>query len=109
MGAFAYIIVRYIGSGVHYLVHVFYFGVVSTVISAFSLFIFHIQDPIMPESLFDWIIHILIAISAFIGQCLLNIGLKFCGTKPRTFVNIYIYIYIYIFFFFFIYTIYLNK
>jgi len=109
MGAFAYIIVRYIGSGVHYLVHVFYFGVVSTVISAFSLFIFHIQDPIMPESLFDWIIHILIAISAFIGQCLLNRGLQLCAAGPGTLVNIYIFIYIYIFFFFFIYTIYLNK
>ncbi|KAG4098276.1 hypothetical protein H8356DRAFT_1672439 [Neocallimastix lanati (nom. inval.)] len=84
MGAFAYIIVRYIGSGVHYLVHVFYFGVVSTVISAFSLFIFHIQDPIMPESLFDWIIHILIAISAFIGQCLLNRGLQLCAAGPGT-------------------------
>jgi len=85
MGTFAYIIIRYIGMGVHYLVHVFYFGVVSTILSFFALFIFHVQDPIMPESKFDWMIHIVIGISAFIGQCLLIRGLKFCsvGTMMR--------------------------
>jgi len=84
MSAISYIIVRYIGNGVHYLVYVFYFGLVSTIISSFSLFIVHIQDPIIPESLYDWIMHILIAVSAFIGQCLLNRGLQLCAAGPGT-------------------------
>jgi len=92
MGAFAYIIMRYIGMGVHYLVHVFYFGIVTTIISFFALFIFHVQEPIMPESKFDWIIHILIAISAFIGQCLLNRGLQFCSTGSGILFYLLIYL-----------------
>lgn len=84
MAAVAYVIVRFIGKNVHYLVHVFYFGLVSTVISFSALFILHVQEPMMPESLYDWFIHIVIAISAFIGQCLLNSGLQLCAAGPGT-------------------------
>jgi len=84
MGSFAYILVRYIGYGVHFLVHVMYFGIVSSVISGFALFIFHTQYPIFPESLFDWVIHILIAVSGFIGQCLLNKSIQLCAAGPGT-------------------------
>ncbi|ORX79146.1 hypothetical protein BCR32DRAFT_234457 [Anaeromyces robustus] len=84
MGSFAYIIIRYIGMGIHYLVHIFYFGIASTIISFFALFIFHVQDPIMPESTTDWLIHIVIGVSAFVSQCLFNRGLQFCSTGPGT-------------------------
>jgi len=87
MGSFAYIIVRYIGYGVHFLVHIIYFGLVSSVISGFALFVFHTQKPVMPESTFDWIIHILIAVSAFIGHCLLNKSLQLCAAGPGTMVH----------------------
>jgi len=87
MGSFGYIIMRFIGNGIHYLVHIFYFGIVSTIISGFSLFIFHIQDPVMPNSGSDWMIYIIIAISAFIGHYLLNRGLQLCATGPGTLIR----------------------
>ncbi|ORX54239.1 hypothetical protein BCR36DRAFT_348298 [Piromyces finnis] len=87
MSSFAYIFIRYIGNGVHFLVHIFFSGIVSSIISGFLLFVFHSQDPILPESTFDWIIHILIAISAFIAQCFTNKGIQICTVKKRTMIR----------------------
>lgn len=84
MAAAAYVIVRFLGRGVHYLVHVLYFGIVSTIVSGSALFIFHIQEPMWPETTFDWFIHISIAVTAFIGQCLLNRGLQLAPAGPGT-------------------------
>jgi len=84
MAAFAYVMIRDIGKEIHYLIHRFYFGVVSTAISACSLFIFKIQDPVLPESLFDWIIYGFIGISAFLGQYLLHQGIQHCTSGSGT-------------------------
>ncbi|KAI8081312.1 uncharacterized protein BX664DRAFT_340102 [Halteromyces radiatus] len=78
MSAMSYITVRKVGKNIHFLVHSVYFGAISTFISPPGLFLF--QKLYLPS---DWIpvaYLLLVGVFAFIGQCLLNKGLKLAPT-----------------------------
>ncbi|KAG1146709.1 hypothetical protein G6F37_000288 [Rhizopus arrhizus] len=90
MSAVAYVIVRKVGRGVHFMVHVVSFGSISTVGSLIGMFAF--QEPIMPRSGYEISMLLLVGVSAFIGQCFLNQGLQMApagpgSTKDRTAVR----------------------
>lgn len=72
MSAVAYVTVRKIGRGAHYLVHVVYFGLVSMVVAPIGMFLF--QKPVMPEGWHDFTMLTFVGLFAFIGQCFLNQG-----------------------------------
>lgn len=72
MSAVAYVTVRKIGRGAHFMVHVVYFGLVSAVVSPIGMALF--QTPVMPHGSYEYTMLILVGLSAFIGQCFLNQG-----------------------------------
>lgn len=72
MAAFAYVTVRKIGKGAHFLVHTVYFGLISTVTSIPMLFAF--QEYVAPEGWKEYGMLLMTGVLAFIGQCLLNNG-----------------------------------
>lgn len=72
MSAVAYVTVRKIGRGAHYLVHVVYFGLVSMVVAPIGMFLF--QTPVVPHGWNDYSMLILVGLFAFVGQCFLNQG-----------------------------------
>ncbi|KAI8636983.1 hypothetical protein BD408DRAFT_396476 [Parasitella parasitica] len=82
MSAVAYVTVRKIGRGAHYLVHVVYFGLVSVVIAPIGLISF--QSPVMPRGLYEYVMLLLVGLSAFVGQCFLNQGLQMAPAGPGT-------------------------
>ncbi|KAI8979752.1 hypothetical protein BDF20DRAFT_819367 [Mycotypha africana] len=82
MSAVAYVIVRKIGRGAHYMVHVIYFGCVSIAVSTIGMFAF--QKPIMPHDWNEYLMLILVGFFAFIGQCFLNQGLQMAPAGPGT-------------------------
>ncbi|KAI8990048.1 hypothetical protein BDB01DRAFT_779827 [Pilobolus umbonatus] len=82
MSAVAYVTVRKIGRGAHFMVHVVYFGLVSIVVSPIGMFL--LQTPIVPNSLYDYGIFLGVGLTAFIGQCLLNQGLQMAPAGPGT-------------------------
>ncbi|KAI8342836.1 hypothetical protein BC941DRAFT_413971 [Chlamydoabsidia padenii] len=76
MSAFSNVLVRKIGKETHFLVHSVYFGAMSCLISPPGLLVF--QKILLPTN-GDWMIPlvlILVGVFAFVGQCLLNQGLK---------------------------------
>ncbi|ORX43074.1 hypothetical protein DM01DRAFT_1350092 [Hesseltinella vesiculosa] len=82
MSAFAYVTVRRIGKGAHFMVHVVYFGIISTFISALGLFLW--QDYVPPSDKNDYVGLVLVGVAAFIGQCLLNKGLQLAPAGKAT-------------------------
>jgi drug/metabolite transporter (DMT)-like permease len=72
MSAVAYVTVRKIGRGAHFMVHVVYFGLVSIVVSPIGMVL--LQTPVMPHGSYEYGILVLVGLSAFIGQCFLNQG-----------------------------------
>ncbi|KAI8089574.1 EamA-like transporter family-domain-containing protein [Halteromyces radiatus] len=82
MSAFAYVTVRRIGKGASYMVHVVYFGGISTVVSALGMWLW--QGYISPSGWKEYTMLLLVGISAFIGQCLLNQGLQMAPAGPGT-------------------------
>ncbi|CAO3667705.1 unnamed protein product [Rhizopus stolonifer] len=72
MSAIAYVTVRKIGKGAHSMVHVVYFGMISTVVSLIGMFGF--QEPVLPSGGYECSMLLLVGITAFIGQCFLNQG-----------------------------------
>lgn len=72
MSAVAYVTVRKIGRGAHFMVHVVYFGLVSAIVAPIGMFLF--QKPVMPHGSYEYGMLILVGLSAFIGQCFLNQG-----------------------------------
>lgn len=72
MSAVAYVTVRKIGKGAHFMVHVVYFGALSSALSPIGIWGF--QHFVMPESFNDYLILVLVGTFAFLGQCLLNQG-----------------------------------
>lgn len=72
MSAVAYVTVRKIGRGAHYMVHVVYFGLVSIVVAPIGMTVF--QTPVMPHGWYEYTMLLLVGLSAFIGQCFLNQG-----------------------------------
>ncbi|KAJ3158227.1 hypothetical protein HDU86_002936 [Geranomyces michiganensis] len=86
MSAIAYCLVRKIGSRAHYMVHVTYFGAMSTLLSGFALFMF---DSAHLVPLWEWTIAetgvlLAVGVSAFIAQCFLNAGLQMSHAGPAT-------------------------
>ncbi|CAO3608979.1 unnamed protein product [Cunninghamella echinulata] len=84
LAAIAYVTVRKIGKNVHFMVHVVYFGFVSTVFSIVGMFFF--QKPVMPTSS-DSIPLLLVGLTAFLGQCLLNKSLQLAAAGKATLVR----------------------
>lgn len=72
MAAIAYVTVRKIGKGAHFLVHTVYFGGISTVTSIPLLFAF--QEYVAPEGWKEYGMLLMTGVLAFAGQCLLNRG-----------------------------------
>eukprot|EP00127_Corallochytrium_limacisporum_P000463 Clim_evm19s13 gene=Clim_evmTU19s13 len=79
--ASAYTIVRYMGTRTHFMVSVFSFGLVSTILSAPAALIQGAKVPVGPV---EWTYMIMIGLSAFVGQCLLNAGLQLAKAGPGT-------------------------
>ncbi|KAI7880193.1 hypothetical protein K492DRAFT_147515 [Lichtheimia hyalospora FSU 10163] len=82
MAAIAYVTVRKIGKGAHFLVHTVYFGIISTVTSIPMLFAF--QEYVAPEGWKEYGMLLMTGVLAFIGQCLLNNGLQLAPAGPGT-------------------------
>ncbi|KAI8047156.1 uncharacterized protein B0P05DRAFT_592803 [Gilbertella persicaria] len=82
MSAVAYVTVRKIGRGAHFLVHVVYFGLVSGIVSPVGMFLF--QTPKMPQGWYEYAILLLVGLTAFVGQCFLNQGLQMAPAGPGT-------------------------
>jgi drug/metabolite transporter (DMT)-like permease len=72
MSAVAYVTVRKIGRGAHFMVHVVYFGFVSAIVAPIGMALF--QKPVMPHGWNEYGMLLLVGLSAFIGQCFLNQG-----------------------------------
>ncbi|ORX91035.1 hypothetical protein K493DRAFT_229058 [Basidiobolus meristosporus CBS 931.73] len=78
----AFVTIRQLGLGVHYMVHVVYFGGISSI---FSLIVSLIFEPVkIPSTLYDWVGLSVISVSAFVGQGLLNYGLQLAPSGPAT-------------------------
>ncbi|KAK4521229.1 uncharacterized protein ATC70_013174 [Mucor velutinosus] len=82
MSAVAYVTVRKIGRGAHYMVHVVYFGLVSIVVAPIGMTMF--QTPVMPQGGYEYGMLLLVGLSAFVGQCFLNQGLQMAPAGPGT-------------------------
>ncbi|KAG2177946.1 hypothetical protein INT43_003193 [Umbelopsis isabellina] len=82
MSAVAYVTVRKIGKGAHFMVHVVYFGALSSALSPIGIWGF--QHFVMPETFNDYLILVLVGTFAFLGQCLLNQGLQMAPAGPGT-------------------------
>ncbi|CAO3597527.1 unnamed protein product [Absidia cylindrospora] len=81
MSAFAYCTVRKIGRGASYMVHVVYFGAISCIISPIGMWF---QGSVMPSGAKEYGSLLLVGVTAFIGQCLLNQGLQMAPAGPGT-------------------------
>ncbi|KAI7898937.1 uncharacterized protein BX663DRAFT_229158 [Cokeromyces recurvatus] len=82
MSAVAYVTVRKIGRGAHYMVHVVYFGFVSIIVSPLGMFL--MQEPVLPRTGYDYSVLTLVGLTAFVGQCFLNQGLQMAPAGPGT-------------------------
>ncbi|KAI9187895.1 hypothetical protein H9P43_002286 [Blastocladiella emersonii ATCC 22665] len=83
MSACAYVMVRKIAHSCHYLVHVAYFGMVSTVVSGTLMFTYTREGyPRVPSSAAEWLSLLSVGVTAFVGQMLLNRGLQLARAGP---------------------------
>ncbi|KAJ2707932.1 hypothetical protein FB645_000281 [Coemansia sp. IMI 203386] len=93
--AFAYCAVRKAGTAVHSMMHVVYFGLVST-IGSFVLMLCT-QDPRMPASDYEWMVVVLTGMAAFAGLAVLNRGLQLApagtGTLMRNLDIVFVFIF----------------
>lgn len=84
MSAVAYCIVRKIGKRAHFMVHVTYFGGVSTVLSAIALHFLQEAVPVSAWTVMDWITVLSVGLAAYIAQCFLNAGLQLANAGPAS-------------------------
>ncbi|KAI9296864.1 hypothetical protein K502DRAFT_337091 [Neoconidiobolus thromboides FSU 785] len=85
--ACAYVTVRKIGRSVHFLSHVVYFGLASTIFSGVMVLTDHQKSKLPSTSLgLNWptLCLLLVGLTAILGQCLLNKGLQLCRAGPAT-------------------------
>ncbi|KAG0164896.1 hypothetical protein DFQ30_009249 [Apophysomyces sp. BC1015] len=80
--AVVFVIVRKIGKGAHFMVHVVYFGAMALVLSLVGMLAF--QEVVVPTTAYDYGMLLLVGIFAFIGQCLCNSGLQLAPAGPGT-------------------------
>jgi drug/metabolite transporter (DMT)-like permease len=79
----AYCVVRLVGGRVHFMVHVFYFGLVSTIGSGLVL-IFTNQMLFHDLTFYKVGLLISVGLLAFIAQCFLNAGLQMANAGPAS-------------------------
>ncbi|KAJ3004873.1 hypothetical protein HKX48_001000 [Thoreauomyces humboldtii] len=84
LSAIAYCLVRKIGNRAHFLVHVTYFGGVSTLLSASLLFYTNDYVPLPSWTIQQTAVLLAVGLSAFIAQCFLNAGLQMAHAGPAT-------------------------
>ncbi|KNE61904.1 hypothetical protein AMAG_07173 [Allomyces macrogynus ATCC 38327] len=84
MSSCAYVLVRKVGRGAHYLIHVVYFGMASTALSGvLMVFAPDERGPARwPATLLEATVLLTIGITAFGGQVLLNKGLQLARAGP---------------------------
>ncbi|KAJ3370628.1 hypothetical protein GGF31_003942 [Allomyces arbusculus] len=84
MSSCAYVLVRKVGRGAHYLIHVVYFGMASTALSGILMvFAPDERGPARwPATLLEATVLLAIGITAFGGQVLLNKGLQLARAGP---------------------------
>ncbi|KAI8912647.1 hypothetical protein EDD86DRAFT_263469 [Gorgonomyces haynaldii] len=81
--SFSYTIVRFVGKRVHFMVHVHYFGLLSSIISMIGMIIEHKHlKSIQDYTLVQWIMLLGVGVSAFAAQCLLNASLQLAPAGP---------------------------
>ncbi|KAL7753362.1 hypothetical protein RI367_001137 [Sorochytrium milnesiophthora] len=85
MSALAFVLVRQIGSAVHSVAHVTWFGLVSSVLSAALLF--GTQTPQVPANTEEWVLLIAVGVVAFFSQVCLNRGLQMAKAGPGVLVR----------------------
>ncbi|KAI8822226.1 uncharacterized protein EV422DRAFT_495087 [Fimicolochytrium jonesii] len=95
MSSVAYVLVRKIGSRAHFMVHVTYFGLMSSLLSGFALLITSSPTsttttsslPAIPPTQWtptQYLTMCSVGLSAFIAQCFLNAGLQRANAGPAT-------------------------
>ena len=86
ISALAYCIVRAVGKSVHFMIHVFYFGFISTLFSGFMLYSGLCDDPlpIFSWTIDQWMCIFGVGAFAFMAQCCLNYGLQLSNAGPAT-------------------------
>jgi len=81
LAAIAYVIVRKVGTQVHFLVNVVWFGAVSSAVTPFAAFLLQTQD--WPRG-WQWEVLLGVGLTAFLGQCCLASGLQLAPAGPGT-------------------------
>ncbi|TPX64535.1 hypothetical protein SpCBS45565_g05822 [Spizellomyces sp. 'palustris'] len=84
MSAVAYCLVRKIGGRCSFMVHVTYFGAVSTILSGIGLGLFQDAVPLGEWTRLQWLVMLSVGLSAFVAQCFLNAGLQMANAGPAT-------------------------
>ncbi|KAJ3062409.1 hypothetical protein HK102_008773, partial [Quaeritorhiza haematococci] len=84
LAAFAYILVRKVGKRAHYLVHVTWFGLISTILSGFVTYTFEKPVPVLEWTGKQWMYLVGMGLSAFMAQACLNAGLQLANAGPAT-------------------------
>ncbi|KNE62905.1 hypothetical protein AMAG_08083 [Allomyces macrogynus ATCC 38327] len=84
MSSCAYVLVRKVGRGAHYLIHVVYFGMASTALSGVLMVIAPDErgPARWPATLLEATVLLAIGVTAFGGQVLLNKGLQLARAGP---------------------------
>lgn len=72
MSAVAYCLVRIVGKQVHFMVHVTYFGLMSTILSGILLGTWETPIPLSSWTVHDWILLLCLSALAYIAQSFLN-------------------------------------
>ncbi|KAJ1340698.1 hypothetical protein BSLG_004792 [Batrachochytrium salamandrivorans] len=80
----AYCIIRVVGKRVHYLVHVTYFGLMSTILSGILLLFSKGVVSVSHWTMEQWFIMFGVGAAAFVAQCFLNAGLQLANAGPAT-------------------------
>ncbi|KAI9312519.1 hypothetical protein BX666DRAFT_1988094 [Dichotomocladium elegans] len=84
MSAIGYVTVRKVGKGIHFMVHVFYTGIVASLVCLVGLFLLQHEIPFLHvrHTPAEWMQMGLVGLLAFIGQCLLHQGVKQAPSGP---------------------------
>lgn len=80
----SYCLVRLIGSRAHFLHHVLYFGLLSTILASIYTYI-EVRDPSLeygPITHMHVVLLVSIGLTAFVGQCFLNAALMYAPAGP---------------------------
>lgn len=82
LSALAYVTIRKLGSQVHILVHITYFGLASSIFSFIMAFVHNKFSPVELDT--GILILLVLGVTACIGQCFTNLGLQLAPAGPGT-------------------------